>query len=92
MDEKLENLKCMLENLKGNFSTLKKNEELRKKLRELENSLQCFNSKLAEDANENETKGLEQPSQTSREEEMNQGFTGAYQESKHFGIQYSNNH
>jgi len=71
----MENLEYTLENLKANFSTLKKNEELRRKLREVENFLQNFNSKLAEDANENETKGLEQPTQTSREE-MNQHFTG----------------
>ncbi|KAK7333538.1 hypothetical protein VNO80_30313 [Phaseolus coccineus] len=76
IDEKLENLKCTLDNLKDNFSTLKKNEELRKKLREVENFLQCFNSKLAEDSNVNETKGLEQPSQTSKEEKMDQHFIG----------------
>ncbi|XP_027932849.1 uncharacterized protein LOC114188477 [Vigna unguiculata] len=75
IDEKMENLEYTLENLKANLSTLKKNEELRRKLREVENFLQNFNSKLAEDANENETKGLEQPTQTSREE-MNQDLTG----------------
>ncbi|ESW18440.1 hypothetical protein PHAVU_006G041200 [Phaseolus vulgaris] len=74
IDGKLENLTFMLEHLKDNFSTVKKNEELRKTLREVENLLQCFNSKLAEEANENETKRLEQPSQTSTEEEMNQHF------------------
>ncbi|KOM51455.1 hypothetical protein LR48_Vigan09g011400 [Vigna angularis] len=76
IDEKLENLEGTFKNLKANFSTLKKNEELRRKLRELENFLQNFNSKLAEDANEDETKGLEQPSQTSMEE-MNQDSIGA---------------
>jgi len=74
IDGKLENLTFMLEHLKDNFSTVKKNEELRKTLREVENLLQCFNSKLAEEANENETKRLEQPSQTSTEEEMHQHF------------------
>ncbi|CAJ1964162.1 unnamed protein product [Sphenostylis stenocarpa] len=74
IDEKLENLKCALNNLKAMFLTLKKTEELWEKFREVENSLQIINSKPAEDASQSETKALEQPGQTLREELVDQAF------------------
>lgn len=74
IDEKLEVLKSELKTMMTKFSSVKENEEQQNTLRTLEDLFQNLEeiAKSAEDANQSETKGSEQPNQTSRDELVDQ--------------------